>query len=514
MEHEHIVVIDGNSLTLEQVELVASKRALVELSSEAINKIERSRAFVEKAVANEKVIYGLTTGFAANKNRVIAREETAQLQVNLIRSHAIGVGTPFSEEVVRTAMLIRANSLAKGYSGVRIDIVNCLIEMINKNVYPKIPCQGSVGASGDLAPLSHMVLVMMGEGEAFINGVEIYGLKAMKFAGIKPIILSYKEGLALNNGTAFICANAAIAMILAKKIAKAADIIGAASTEVMMGTKTAFRPEIHDARPHEGQQKSAKNLFALMDKSEIVESHKYCNRIQDSYCLRCIPQVHGACRDAIAYVEKTIAIEINSATDNPLIFEKLDESFSCGNFHGEPLAIACDTLGIALAEFADISERRIAKMIDSNHNQGLPIYLINETKGGLNSGFMIPQYTAASLVSENKVLAHPASVDSIPTSANSEDHVSMGSIAARKALEIAKNTIYVLSIEAMLAAQAVDLRKPLNPGIGTTVFYNTIRSKVDFLDEDRIMYRDLDAIRNFIVTGELIDNIEKRLFLE
>jgi len=409
-----------------------------------------------------------------------------KLQENLILSHSTGVGEPFPEEVVRAMLLIRANTLAKGNSGVRKEIIETLIEMANKGVYPLIPEKGSVGSSGDLAPMAHLVLVMLGKGEAFYKGKRISGLKALNLAKIKPIKLKAKEGLALINGATAMTAIGALAVLDAERLCEIADENGALSVEALRGTPNAFFPNIHEARPYPGQIISAKNILKLLEGSTMIDKEK----IQDQYSLRCMPQVHGAVRDAINYAKRIIEIEINSATDNPLIFPEdlKNPVISGGNFHGEPIAFAMDFLGIAVSELANIADRRLAAMLDPNQNNGLPAFLTEN--GGLNSGLMILQYTTAALVSENKILAHPASVDSIPTSANIEDHVSMGTIAARKAREIIENVKNVLAIERIAACQAIDFRlKGKNKlGTGTEKIYKEIRKIVPYFKKDAIYY--------------------------
>ena len=500
------VIVDGDSLTIEQIVAVARNRARVELSSECIKKIEKCRKFVDELVDKGEAVYGLTTGFASFKDIAISKEQTAELQKNLIMSHSVGVGEAFPEEIVRAAMLVRINSVAKGYSGVKIETIKTLIEMLNKNVYPYVPEKGSVGSSGDLAPLSHMLLVLMGMGEAWYDNKRISGKEVMELAGIKPITLSSKEGLALNNGTAFMTAIGTLSIYDALNLEKIADVSLGLTLEALMGIISAFDERVQMVRPHPGQILCAKNIQKICKGSNLIKTYKETARVQDSYSLRCSPQVHGACRDAINYVKEVIEREINSATDNPLIFE--GEAVSCGNFHGEPVAIAMDTLGIALSELGNISERRIAKMIDPSTNNGLPIFLIKKEIGGLSSGFMMPQYTAAALVSENKILAHPASVDSIPTSANQEDHVSMGTIAARKAREILKNVQNVLAIEIMNSVQGIDLRENAKLGSGTETAYELIRKHVLFYDKDRIFYPDINKIADLIKNNEILEKVE------
>jgi len=505
------IILDGSNLKIDNVVKVARDFAQVELAPVAIERVNESRKYLEKVLKEEKPVYGLNTGFGAFENITVDRENIEKLQMNLIRSHSVGVGEPLSEEIVRATILVRINSLIRGQSGIRIDIVNGLMDLLNKKIYPFVPSKGSLGASGDLCPLSHIALVLAGEGEVFINEQIFETRTVLKKLSIKPIRFSYKEGLALNNGTALMTGLGALNVYDALILCKTGDISAAMSTEALLGTDTSFQPEIHMARPHPGQIESAENLFKFCQGSSIIDSHKGCKKVQDSYSLRCIPQVHGAVRGVITYVKSVIDIELNSTTDNPLIFYEEGKIYSGGNFHGEPLAFAMDFLSIVMTELGNISERRVAKLVDGKNNRGLPMFLVNEPLGGLNSGFMIPQYTAASLVSENKVLSHPASVDSIPTSANQEDHVSMGTIAARQAREIINNTSSVIAIELMTASQALDFRKPLSGGAGTSVIYDYIRSLSSHLSEDRVIYKELNMITESVKKGIIIDKIEEKL---
>ncbi len=497
MKSNHIEVGPDKHLTAEIVFGVASDtHAKVTLSHFSIKKIKESRSVIERMINNKKVVYGVTTGFGSFKDKLISSDQVENLQRNLIRSHASGIGELLTHEQVKAAMLVRLNSLAQGYSGVRVEFLELLCELINRNVIPVVPSQGSVGSSGDLAPLSHIGLVLMGEGEAFYDGKRMSGAEALKKAKLNPITFAAKEGLAFNNGTSVMTGIAALAFVRAKKIVEVADMACALTLEAMCGTSTAFNPKIHTLRPHSGQAQVAKNIRIYTKGSKLVDSMP--ERIQDSYSLRCSPQVHGAVRDALRYVENTLTIELNSVTDNPIIFSHPDKAISGGNFHGEPIAISFDTLGIALSEIANISERRTAKLIDPATSAGLPAYLISADKGGLHSGLMIPQYAAAALVSENKVLAHPASVDSIPTSANQEDHVSMGTIAVRKSVKIIENVENVLAIEYLTACQAIDFRGAKKMGRKTYTTYKTLRSKVPFLDADRVLSSDIAVIHKII----------------
>jgi histidine ammonia-lyase len=436
----------------------------------------------------------------------IGPDDLAKLQVNLIRSHSVGVGAPFSIEVVRGMMLLRANALVKGYSGIRYEVIMQLVEMLNSGVTPIVPQQGSVGSSGDLAPLAHMVLVLIGEGESFYKGERMDGLTALKKAGMKPIALQAKEGVALINGTQAMTSVGALTVSDALNTIKDAMIAAGLSLEALRGTRAALDERIHAIRAHEGQTDVAKAMRSLLPDSEINRSHAKCGKVQDAYSLRCIPQVIGASLDTIRYVQSVIETEINSVTDNPLVFANDSTVMSGGNFHGQPIALAMDFLGIALAELANISERRVNRLVNP-HLSGLPAFLT--TEGGLESGMMIAQYTAAALVSENKVLAHPASVDSIPTSADQEDHVSMGTIAARKASSILENVKNVIAIEYMCATQGIDLLAPLKTSRPLEIAKSVIRKVVPILEDDRTLSPDLEKIRNIMTTGEIINQVEK-----
>ncbi|MBS3782694.1 MAG: histidine ammonia-lyase [Candidatus Thermoplasmatota archaeon] len=498
------VYIDGENLSIEDVYEVSRNHEKVELAGVCEEKVERSRKVVEKKLEEDEDVYGINTGFGDLANVKIEREKTEELQKNLIRSHASGVGESLDEDVVRATILLRANTLAKGYSGVRLKVIEHLIEMLNRGVHPVIPCQGSVGASGDLAPLAHMSLVLMGEGEAFYEGERLSGGEALDRAGLDPVELKAKEGLALVNGTQVMTAIGAIALHDGKRLLKAAQIASAMSLEALKGTDAVFDSRIHEIRPHPGQIECAKNLRKITSDSEIIESHKDCEKVQDPYTLRCMPQVYGATKDALGYVEKILEIEMNSANDNPLVFPDGDV-ISGGNFHGQPIALALDFFASAVAEIGDISERTTDKLMYEEES-GLPKFLTEEE--GLNSGFMIAQYTAASLVSENKVLSHPASVDSIPTSAGQEDHVSMGSISARQAKEVFENVENVVAIELMSAAQGLEYHDR-TPGKGVKEAYENVREYVEPLEKDRSLNRDIKEIKELIKSGEIIERVEK-----
>jgi histidine ammonia-lyase len=510
-----IVVIDGNSLKLEDVEKVAAQNLSVQLSQRAYKQISKSRKCVEAIITENKPVYGITTGFGKFKDISIDSKDSKILQHNLILSHAAGVGESFDQIVVRAILLLRINALAKGFSGVRLDLIELLIALLNKNIHPFIPIKGSLGASGDLAPLAHLALVLIGEGHAYVNKELLPAAKALLRAKLKPLNLEAKEGLALTNGTQVMAALGALTLLNAERLAKVADIIGAMSLEAQLGSARAFNADLHKARPHPGQIKSASNLRKLLKDSSIMHSHVDCSLVQDAYSLRCMPQVHGASRQTFEHVRSVLEIEINSATDNPLLINDVVQYG--GNFHGQPLALALDYLAIALAELANISERRTERLVNPALSNGLPAFLTEN--GGLNSGYMIAQYTAASLVSENKVLAHPASVDSIPTSANQEDHVSMGAISARKAFSILDNLNKVLAIELICAAQGLDFRiangnnnnKQLLPGKAVLAAYKLVRKKIPHLKEDRQVHLDINAAEMLIKSGELIAIVEKTI---
>lgn len=500
-----MILLDGNSLTLEDVVKVARGYEEVGLSDEGRNQIIKSREIVDKILEQETPVYGISTGFGDFSTIFISKEKREKLQRNLILSHATGVGDCLPEDVVRSAMLLRANSLSKGYSGIKLSSVEMLINMLNKRVCPAVPAKGSVGASGDLAPLSHMVLVMLGEGKAFVNGKLMTGAEALAEVGLKPVVLSGKEGLALINGTQIMTAVGCMVWQDAVDLMKTADVAAALCVEALKGTRTAFDSRISLVRAHLGQLATTENLLRLTQDSPIIASHVNCTKVQDAYSLRCVPQVHGASKDALRRAEETLTIEINAATDNPLIMPDTGEAISGGNFHGQPIALVMDYLKLALAELGNISERRTNRLLDA-HLSELPPFLT--AYPGEDSGLMITQYTAASLVSENKVLVHPASADSIPTSANQEDHVSMGTIAARQAREILENVRYILAIECLAAAQGIDFLAPLAPGVGTGAAHKAIREAVPHLDEDRIPSPDIKAIYDLIANRTMIEKVE------
>lgn len=500
------VIITGNTLTLEEVVEVCRNYCEVELSKSAVDKILASRKIVDDFVENGDVVYGITTGFGKFSDVSISKEESKLLQKNLIITHAVGAGKPFDTEIVRGIILLRINNLAKGYSGAKLETIQTMIEMLNKKVHPVVPQKGSLGSSGDLAPLSHMVLPMIGLGIAEYGGDIMSGAEAMKKAGISVIELTSKEGLALINGTQVMTAVGALTVYDAINLVKISDIAAALSFEAHNGIIDALDHKVHEVRPHKGQMDTAKIMLQLLSGSKMTTKQGEI-RVQDAYSLRCTPQVHGASKDAINYVKDKVEIEINSVTDNPIIFPETKEGISGGNFHGQPMALSFDFLGIALAELADISERRIERLVNPSLS-GLPAFLVEH--GGINSGFMIVQYSAASLVSENKVLAHPASVDSIPSSANQEDHVSMGTIAARKSREIMENVRRVLAMEIMCACQGIDLRGNKGLGKGTLPVYDAVRACVPVLKEDRPLYEDINICEKLITDDTIVKVCEEK----
>ncbi len=516
------LLLDGKSLTVGDVRRLSAPGNRIGIAPAAKKKMQASRALVEEWVDRGETIYGVTTGFGELATVRIGRDNIEQLQLNLIRSHSAGAGDPLSEEIVRAMMVLRLNALAKGFSGIRVGTAEFLAKMYNKGVIPSIPSRGSVGSSGDLAPLSHLVLAMIGEGKVTYGSREMAAGRALKLARLTPVRLSAKEGLALVNGTQMMAAIGCIATAEAESLCAVADIAGAMSTEALKGSDTAFDDRIHALRPHPGQRASAHNLRKLIAGSEIRESHRYGDsRVQDAYSIRCMPQVHGATRDTVRHAKEIFTIEINSATDNPLIIPSNGpanrpadgDHLEGGNFHGQPLALALDFLAIALAELANISERRIERMVNGSLS-GLPKFLSENS--GLNSGMMIAQYTAASLVSENKVLAHPASVDSIPTSANQEDHNSMGSIAAHKLLQVLKNVRTVLAIELMVGAQGLDMArphpktgKPMKSGKGVEAAHREIRKRIMRLREDRVLSDDIASSVVMLEEGSMLREVGK-----
>jgi histidine ammonia-lyase len=498
--------LTGDDLRLEDVSAVAHEGATAELADEARERMSAARELVERSTGESHHVYGVNTGFGRFVSRSIPPELTSELQLRLLRSHACGVGEPYPDEIVRAAMLLRANTLAKGYSGARAEVVELLLDCLAADVLPHVPSRGSVGASGDLAPLAHLALPLVGEGRARVNGEWLLGADALAAVGLEPLTLEAKEGLSLVNGTQFMASFGALGLVRARRLATAADIACALTLEALQGSRAAFVPEVHRLRPLPGQRDSAANVLRLVDGSAIMEGHRWCDKVQDAYSLRCAPQVHGAARDLLAYVEGTVAVELNAATDNPLVLVEEDMVVSNGNFHGQPLAFALDALAIATAELANIAERRIERLVNPSLSNGLPAFLASD--GGLNSGFMIPQYVAASLVSENKVLCHPASVDSIPTSAGQEDHVSMGNAAGLQAWQVLANAERALAIELLTGAQAVELLAPLAPGAGAAAARAFVRSLSPRLRDDRSLADDIEAMAAAIRDGSLAAAVE------
>jgi histidine ammonia-lyase len=513
--------INGSDLTLEAVREVAVEHRAVLLLPEAREAVNRARAVVDALVAENRVSYAITTGVGKLADVRIAGEQIRELQLNLVRSHAAGVGEPLSAVETRAMMLLRANSLSKGHSGVRGAVVDTICEMLNRGVTPMVPSQGSVGASGDLAPLAHLALALIGEGECVDEkGARIPAADAMRRAQVRPLVLEAKEAVSLINGTQGMLAVGVLALLAAENLADTADVIGALSLDALRGTDVAFDERIHKARPHPGQLRSAANLRKMLEGSQLRESHRDCARVQDAYSLRCMPQVHGAVRDTLVQCREVMEIEVNSAVDNPLVFMRAHagtgaspvraergftgieaDVLSGGNFHGQPVAFALDFLGIALTALAGISERRLERLVNPALNEGLPPFLA--AGAGLNSGFMMAQVAAASLVSENKVLAHPASVDSITTSGNKEDYVSMGMTAALKLKRIVENTRNAMAIEAMAAAQALDFLAPLTTSKRGQAAHAAIRSVCATMDKDRVMYQDFARIAELIASGKV-----------
>ena len=517
MEHPHCVqpvALTGHSLTLDSFISVARYHAPVSISPEAMDAMVRSRELADRISREKRVVYGITTGFGDFANVAVPEDMSAQLSTNLILSHAVGTGDPYSEEQVRGMMLLRANALCVGISGVRPILVTMLVDMLNRGVTPVVPQKGSLGASGDLAPLSHMGLVLLGKGKALYQGVEYEGAKAMELAGIPTLdTLVSKEGLGMTNGTCAMTSVGALYLYDTIQAADLADIIASVTFTALGGQLDAFQDRMHTARGHKGQIQVAKNIRLLTADGEILTRSQHA-RVQDAYALRCIPQVHGAVRDALAYVKEKVEIELNAVTDNPLMFTEDEAVISGGNFHGEPMALPFDFLGIACAELASISERRTERMVNAALSNGLTPFLT--TKAGVNSGYMIVQYSAASMASENKVFAHPACVDTIPSSANQEDFVSMGTTAARKAGLILENTRSVLAYELLTACQAVDIRRRVGPwgeGLSPAVqaVYDKVRTVIPFMEEDREIRLDIEQIEKLVRSGELEHAVKERI---
>lgn len=502
------MLLDGHSLTLEKFKSIVEGKEKVSLCPKAKEKILKSRAVVEKAAKQDEKVYSINTGFGVLSKVKIDKDQLEQLQVNLIRSHCAGVGEIHTETESRAILLLRTNVLAKGFSGARAELVELCIELLNRGIHPVIPSKGSVGASGDLAPLAHLASVLIGEGEAFYQGKRMNGEEALQLAGLKPIKLAAKEGLSLINGTQQMTALGALTLLRAEETMDLADLICATSLDGVLGTPRAYADWVQQTRPFPGQIQSAKLLTTFMEGSEIYQSHENCDRVQDPYSFRCAPQVHGGVRELLTFVRHMLSIEINAATDNPLVNGETGELVSNGNFHGQPIAFALDILGMAVCELASLSERRMAKLIDPTFS-GLPTFLVK--KEGLNSGFMMAQVTSAALVSENKLLSHPGSTDSIPTNNEKEDHVSMGPLCARKAKSILENSQTCLAIEALAAAQALEFRKPLKPGKGPQFLYRFVRERVSPLEADRYLHGDIETILATLRNGEMYQAMKKEL---
>jgi len=500
------VRLTGEDLTPADVWEVAVGGAGAELEETARQKMAAARAVVERALAKDGPTYGVTTGFGRLVSTPVPGELAEDLQLRLLRSHACGVGEPYPDEIVRAAMLMRANTLAKGCSGARAEVAELLLDCLDRGVLPEVPSRGSVGASGDLAPLAHLALPLVGEGRARVDGELLSGADALARADLRPVRLQAKEGLSLVNGTQFMGAFAALGLVRAWRLARTADVACALSVDALQGSRKSFLPQIQELRPLRGQAASAANVLALLEGSSIIEAHRWCDRVQDAYSLRCAAQVHGASRDLLDYVQYTTEVELNAATDNPLVLIDEDTMLTNGNFHGQPLGFALDALTMAVSELASISERRTERLVNPTLSEGLPAFLAPD--GGLNSGFMIPQYVAASLVSENKALCHPASVDSIPTSAGQEDHVAMGNASGLKAWQVLANAELVLAIELLAGAQAVEFHAPLAPGVGGRTARELVRSLSPRLREDRPLADDIGAVAGAIRDGSVLAAVE------
>ncbi|MBC5815764.1 MAG: histidine ammonia-lyase [Candidatus Eremiobacteraeota bacterium] len=499
------IELDGKHLSLEQIRQIAEDGVRVTVSKEARERVAAARAFVDRQFDKGEAIYGVTTGFGRLANVSVAPEDAALLQINLVRSHAAGTGPPLTEAFVRAAGVLRASSLAAGHSGIRTSTLDLLVAILNEHITPVVPMQGSVGASGDLAPLAHMTLTLLGEGEAFYRGERMPAARALELAGLEPLQLQAKEGLSLVNGTEVMTGIAALATIRGEGLIAAADVIGAMSLEAWLGTDTVFDTRINALRPHPGQKRVADNMRALLYDSEIMQSHRDCGRVQDQYSFRCIRVVHGAVRDAAAHARSVIEIEAVSVTDNPLVFPEDGDFLTGGNFHGQPVALSADILKIALSELAGISERRLYLLLNGEE-RGLPLFLTG--RSGLQSGLMLVQYTSAALVSENKGLSWPNSVDSIPTSAGQEDHVSMGMTAACNLDRVLTNVEGALACELLGAVAATEFRRPFKSGVGTQAAFDVARERIAPWVEDRIPAPDIEAARELIRSGALVGAAE------
>lgn len=495
------VDLDGKTLSLETIQAIARDFAPVRIAPEARLRVAAARRVVDEKVAAGEAIYGVTTGFGRLANVSVAPADAEELQVNLVRSHAAGTGEPLDEPYVRAAGVLRVSSLAAGHSGIREATLDLLVALLNERITPVVPCKGSVGASGDLAPLAHMTLTLIGEGEAFYRGERMHSERALRLAGLEPLRLGAKEGLALVNGTEVMTGIAALGVLRAQGLIAAADVIGAMSLEAFLGTDRVFDRRINALRPHPGQALVADNLRALLQGSQIMQSHRECGRVQDPYSYRCIPVVHGAVRDAAAYARRVVETEAISVTDNPLVFPEDGEFLTGGNFHGEPIALCTDFLKIAIAELAGISERRLYLLLNGEE-RGLPLFLTG--RSGLQSGLMIVQYCSAALVNDNKGLAWPSSVDSIPTSAGQEDHVSMGMTSANNLIRVLENVEGALACELLGALVATDFRRPLLSGAGTQAAYEVARERIAAWTQDRSPAPDIETARELIRSGAIV----------
>lgn len=505
------LIIDGNTLGLSDIRDVAERNRHVTLSPVALERVAKARALVDRIAAGDEPAYGINTGFGTLAEVRIQKSDLQQLQRNLIVSHAAGVGQPLSIPEARALLLLRCNVLAKGYSGVRPSTLELGLELLNRGVTPVVPERGSVGASGNLAPLAHLALVFIGEGEAFFDGVRMPGRDALRKAGLERVVLEAKEGLTLVNGTQAMCAVGVPALLHAEELAELFDVAGAVTIEGMLGSHRPFMEGVHAVRPHPGHGIVSAHMRNLLQGSALVESHADCHKVQDPYSMRCIPQVHGAARDGLSFARRILEVEVNAGTDNPLVFAEEEELVSAGNFHGQPVSFALDAVAMSLTQLASISERRVEQMVNPSLS-GLPPFLAKNS--GLNSGFMIAQVTAAALVAESRILCHPASVDSIPSSAGREDHVSMGMTAALKARQVVEHVRNVLAIELLVAAQALDFREPAKtrPGRGVAAAHELIRSRVTHMDVDRELHRDIAAVASLIDTGELLATVRRACY--
>jgi histidine ammonia-lyase len=503
------LVLDGNSLSLEAIRDVAERNRPVVLSADARKRVEAARALVDRVAAGDEPAYGINTGFGTLAEVRIEKKDLRDLQRNLVVSHAAGVGQPLSLVEARALLLLRCNVLAKGFSGVRTSTLELGLEMLNRGVTPVVPERGSVGASGDLAPLAHLALVFIGEGEAWFDGQRLPGREALNRAGLSPVVLEAKEGLTLVNGTQAMCAVGVPALLAAEDLAACFDIAGAMTVEGLLASHVPFRADVHAVRPHPGHGAVSAHLRDLLSGSELVKTHVDCNKVQDPYSLRCMPQVHGAAREGISFARRILETEVNAATDNPLVFAELEDIVSAGNFHGQPVSLALDVLALALTQLASISERRVEQMVNPSLS-GLPPFLAEQS--GLNSGFMIAQVTAAALVAESRILCHPASVDSIPSSAGREDHVSMGMTAALKARQVVAHARHVAAIEILVASQALDFRAPTKAGRGAQAAWELVRSRVPHMAADRELHKDIAAVTALLESGELLATVRRACY--